>query len=139
MDPKLYSGRFQQISSKKILVIDNDPVFGQAFKCALERVHFSVNLQQDADNALQLLQNQSYDLIILDSFWESTNAEALVTSIRNNCATPIVVYAAAGFGDIANKCRKAGAAAYLVKNSKDISSLLVNIIAFTSTPVEQRV
>ncbi|RAJ79918.1 response regulator receiver domain-containing protein [Chitinophaga dinghuensis] len=139
MDPALYSGRFQQISSKNVLVIDSDVVFGQAFKSALERVHFSVNLQQDADSALQLLHHHNYDLIILDSFWDPTSVEELVASIRNRCSAPIIVYATAGIGEIANKCRKAGAAAYLVKNSKDIPSLLVKIIALTSTQVEHRV
>ncbi|MBV8253798.1 MAG: response regulator [Chitinophaga sp.] len=139
MDPARYTGRFQEISSKNVLVIDSDVVFGQSLKSALERVHFGVNLQQDADLALQQLQHHSYDLIILDSFWNHATVDSLVTTIRNTCEAIVIVCATIGFAEVANRCRKAGAAAYLVKNSNDISSLLVNIIAHTSTQVAHRV
>jgi CheY-like chemotaxis protein len=52
--------------AKRILFIDDEPEFVRPQVTALDEVGYTVTLETDPDEALGLLQEQEFDLIILD-------------------------------------------------------------------------
>jgi two-component system, OmpR family, alkaline phosphatase synthesis response regulator PhoP len=51
---------------KRLLIIDDDPDFVEGIKSILDAAGYSVDVAYNPKNGLQALQDQSYDLLLLD-------------------------------------------------------------------------
>lgn len=76
---------------KKLLIVDDDPEFGQALKSALIQENVHVDLVHSGLDALQSLQHFQFDLILLDwNLPDITGLEVCKKYRANGGTTPII-------------------------------------------------
>jgi CheY-like chemotaxis protein len=83
----------QTAANSNILVVDDEPIARRAVTHALERAKLKSTAVDDASAALQMLQNNSYDLVFLDVDMPQMNGHELCSKLRampSHKFTPVV-------------------------------------------------
>jgi CheY-like chemotaxis protein len=77
----------------RVLIVDNDPVSNRALAISLGRMHLRTTTVTDSAEALQRLQRESFDLILLDIDMPGMDGLALCEKLRalpQHRTTPVV-------------------------------------------------
>lgn len=113
---------------KNILIVDDDKSILNIFTRILQRQGYNTDTAETGQEAMEKLQNQRYDLALVDVKLPDTNGTDLIAKMHAGNSDTILI-AVTGFPslDDANRVIDRGAAAYLVKPVK--SEELVRIIA----------
>jgi DNA-binding response OmpR family regulator len=78
----------------KILVVDDDEKIKKLISIYLENEGFSTTLANDAEEALELLKDEDFDLIILDIMLPKINGIEACIKIREERTLPIIMLSA---------------------------------------------
>lgn len=78
----------------RILIIDDEADIAETIAFALRRADCTSDIAPDGRSALIALQNQSYDLIILDVGLPDHDGFALLKHLRTQSATPVIMLTA---------------------------------------------
>lgn len=107
---------------KKILLIDDERSIRRTFKFFLEKEGFYVVASEDAIQALEILQNKKFDLIITDCIMPKMNGLDLVNKLQmDNIHIPVIVMTGEPSAENQAAAFKENAMKYLLKPiSKDI-------------------
>ncbi len=101
---------------QNILVIDDDPDIGRMIQMILEHNGYEVSVLESAENAEEILRNNSIDLVILDMLLSGANGIDLVAGFKNDTAIAhIPVMMMSAHPDAKQICIKAGADDYISK------------------------
>ena len=112
------------MSEYTILSIDDDPSTRVLFEMMLSRAGFDVVQAEDADEAVQKLQEIEPDLIMTDlDMPVMTGIEMLRQLRRTDLVTPVVVMTSRESADSRKEALDSGANAYLVKSRDAAQSL----------------
>lgn len=113
---------------KSILIIDDDKYIQQIFTRILRKQGYHTESAETGQEAVEKLQNQKYDLALIDVKLPDTNGTDLISRIHATHPNMIKI-AITGFPSLedAAKVIDRGASAYLVKPVK--SEELIRIIA----------
>jgi len=113
---------------KSILIIDDDKSILNIFTRILQKQGYNTDTAETGQEAMEKLQDQRYDLALIDIKLPDTNGTDLLAKMHTTHPNMIKI-AITGFPSIedATKVIDRGAAAYLVKPVK--SEELVRIIA----------
>ncbi len=103
---------------KRVLIVDDDPLLCKLFATALEKHGYTAYIAYSGPGALEFLDSQPVDLIVLDIMMADMDGIDVISHIRRNPAylrLPVVVLSARA--DLASKQRGlvAGATDYLIK------------------------
>ena len=98
-----------------ILVIDDDDRLRQLIKDFLKKNNFKVSVSQDAINAVKLLNEFIFDLIVLDVMMPEKTGIELMNELGSEFKTPILLLTALDQIDDKIKGFKSGADDYLTK------------------------
>lgn len=103
------------VEGKKILIIEDDPEISKLLSIILTKVGMNSVLAYSGTEGLLQLQNNRFDLILLDLMLPGKSGEELIKQIRENSMIPIIVISAKM--DIENKVQvlKMGADDYITK------------------------
>jgi DNA-binding NtrC family response regulator len=113
--------------NEHILVVDDDKAFRVATKTLLEDEHYRVSCVANGEEALQGVENESYDLVLSDMVMGKMSGIGLLKELK--CRAPEVpVIMVTGFASIetAVEAMRLGAADYLTKPSNN-DELLIKI------------
>ncbi|HEX5481312.1 MAG TPA: sigma-54 dependent transcriptional regulator, partial [Terriglobia bacterium] len=100
----------------KILVVDDDPSLRRVLEVQLEQEGYGAASAESAQQALSMLQLQSYDLVIADLKMPEFSGIALLRQLRSQYPeTIIIILTAFGTVETAVEAMKAGAYDYLTK------------------------
>ena len=115
---------------KRILVVDDSITTRALEKSILEGAGYDVSLAVDGEDALRVLGERAFDLVVTDVEMPRLGGLELTSAIRRSTRlkdVPVVLVT--GLGDDAAKARgvEAGADAYLVKSGFDQRALLDTI------------
>ena len=80
----------------KILITDDDLELCQLLKEYLEHEGMSVSLSHDGQSAIETLQQESFDILILDVMMPHLNGFETLSSIRKNNQIPVIMLTAKG-------------------------------------------
>lgn len=69
-------------SSRKILVVEDDPALANFLKRGLHSQQYAVDVQHDGETALQILNSTSWDLLLLDLTLPDLDGLALLDRLR---------------------------------------------------------
>lgn len=84
-------------TSRKLLVVDDDPKLRELLRRYLSENQFEVSVAQDAPAMNRLLQRERFDLIVLDLMLPGEDGLSIVRRLRAaNDRTPIIVLTARG-------------------------------------------
>ena len=81
---------------KNILIVDDDLRLRELLKDYLTEKKLDVYVSDDFDNASEIIQYFIFDLIILDRMMPSGDGIKLVSTIKQNSKTPVVMLTAMG-------------------------------------------
>lgn len=122
---------------KKILVVEDDQFLREFYEELLHSEGYMTDSASDGQVALQKIQNNQYDLILLDIMLPKLNGVQILTELRLNPAkspqTPIVVLTNLGQDEVVRSCFELGAAGYLIKASLDPDQVLTEINNYLKT------
>jgi nitrogen regulation protein NR(I) len=101
---------------KNILIVDDDPVLSRSLKKALTRSGYSVETCERGIEAIDIIKNGLFNLILLDNRLPDISGLDLLRHIRNSHnKLPVIVMTAFGTEDTAIEAMKLGAYDYIVK------------------------
>lgn len=122
---------------KKILIIDDDPVFAKICESLLHGAEFLVESASDAEMAFERLRNNPPDLVLLDLFMGKINGVQILKQIRTHSttqATPVIALSSASTSRLVEAAWNAGANRFLAKDHFDPDRFLQLIRATLETP-----
>src|SRR5512138_410704 len=96
--------------STSILVVDDDPDIGIMIKMMLEYKGYRVSVATRADEAEEMLQEETFDLLIMDMLLSGANGIDLCSALKKNPGTaqlPVMMISA--HPNAKEICMKAGA------------------------------
>jgi PAS domain S-box-containing protein len=120
----------------KILLVDDDEVDRMAFKRAVSKSGMPVQLtfRENAGEAVNVLQKESFDVIFLDYLLPAVDGHALLVRIRElKINTPVIILTSQGDEKVAVQMLKSGAADYMTKDiltPEGLSLAIRNAIRF---------
>ena len=79
---------------KKILVIEDEKDIQNIIKAFLENAEYKVETADDGLDAINLIQNNNYDLILLDIMLPKVDGFTICEMIRKNSNVPIIILTA---------------------------------------------
>ena len=101
-----------------VLVVEDDPMVAQLHEHYLSQIKgFELcDMVRNGEEALRLLQNKSYDLLILDVFMPSMDGLQLLAKIRENgFDVDVIIVSAANDKDKIKQALRLGAVDYIIK------------------------
>ncbi|MBK8900929.1 MAG: hybrid sensor histidine kinase/response regulator [Anaerolineaceae bacterium] len=101
-----------------ILVVDDNAVIRQILKLSLEQNQHRVTLASNGQEAIELMEKHSYDLVLLDIIMPKMNGFQVLeymTQVPELAQIPVIVISADSQIDNAIRCIQLGAEDYLVK------------------------
>lgn len=100
---------------KKILIVEDDPEINVLLSAILKKSNMKSTSAYSGTEAELLLENNTYDLILIDLMLPGISGEALINEIRKNSSVPVIVISAKV--DVAHKIDmlKSGADDYITK------------------------
>lgn len=113
--------------NKHLLFIDPNPVLLQQFTQYFQTESFIVTTANTGDSALSRIKNQTFDVIILELMIQKPHGFDLLTTIRNQVKTPLIILTARKDEVDQLLAFEMGADDYLQKPC-DISELFMRII-----------
>jgi DNA-binding response OmpR family regulator len=103
------------MNKENILVVDDDPKMIKLLQANLKARGYSVSIARDGDEAIELIEKELPDLIILDILMPRLDGREICRRLREWSDIPILVISALGqVGDKVN-CLELGADDYLSK------------------------
>jgi two-component sensor histidine kinase len=117
----------------RILHIDDDLALAQLLKRKLGRRNCVVLHQSDADAAVLTLQQETFDVVILDHYLENTTGHDVLAQMRQLAIdVPVIYITGSNEARVAIDALKAGAADYVIKSvDEDFFDLLEDAIRQT--------
>lgn len=79
---------------KRILVVDDEKDIQNIIKAFLENAEYKVETADDGLDAINLIQNNNYDLILLDIMLPKVDGFTICEMIRKNSDVPIIILTA---------------------------------------------
>ncbi len=99
-----------------ILVVEDDPLGGRFVRDAIQRLGYEVTLVRDGASALELVQKQSFALVLTDLKMEGVNGMDVLCGVKKlHPETEVVIMTAYGTIDNAVEAMKKGAFDYITK------------------------
>jgi len=119
----------------KILLVEDQLINQKLMKSVLEKGGYEVTPANDGESALNLLKDNSYDIILLDIQMPEVNGYEVAIRLREmeketGTYTPIIAMTANSFAGDREKCLAAGMDDYIPKplNMSDIHGRIETVI-----------
>ncbi len=123
--------------STRVLIVEDNDVNREMGKLLLEKFGCHVDEAADGSEAIEMVKNQTYDIVFMDCQMQRIDGYEASTSIRNsedkNSHLPIVALTAHALESSREKCIKAGMDDFISKpiTPKDLLSMLIKYVAHT--------
>ncbi|MBX2829222.1 MAG: response regulator [Flavobacteriaceae bacterium] len=121
------------LDSMHVLVVDDNRINQKITQKILETRHFQCSLANDGLEAIQLAENNTYDLILMDIHMPNMNGVEATQIIRKfDTVTPIVALTAVEIAEIRKEVMEAGMNDIILK-PYDVSQFLTTILRNVNT------
>ncbi len=112
----------------RVLIVDDDAPLRLSARVSLQRKGFSVEIQDSGEGAIELLKQNSYDVIVLDYDMPGmTGLNVMQWMLEEKNDTPVVMLTGAGSEGIAVEAMKLGAYDYIRKEHIELEHLAIII------------
>ena len=116
-------------SSKKILIVDDEPEMRVALETTLQRENYQLVCAEDGKQAMEQFESQLFDLVLTDVRMPKLNGLELLREVKGRSPqTPVVMMTAYGTIDNAVEAMKEGAFDYLIKGSGFSADVLISTV-----------
>ena len=112
---------------KKILLVEDDPTLGEVLNLQLEMNGYEVNLLRFPDQAVKNIQENEFDLVIMDKLLNGIDGTLVCAAIRNTeKISEIPILMMSGYDGAREDCIAAGANNFIAKPF-EVSNFLESI------------
>ena len=111
---------------KKILIVEDDDLITQMYRASLATAKLDIQLERDGESGWTVIQNNHFDLIILDFMMPKLNGLEVLHKIRSDERLkniPVIIMSSLSGEADKKRAMDAGATAYWVKSE-------VNMVEF---------
>lgn len=118
------------MSDKKvrILVIEDEHAMANALRSKLSRAGFMTNIVTDGKKAIEELQTNSYDLILLDILMPAVDGWDVLKKIsENKINTPVIITSNLSREEDIVKAKELGAEDFWVKSDTTLSDIVLRL------------
>ena len=118
---------------KRILLVEDDRFLRKAAEATLRRHGFTVCTAADGEEALQRMQAEIPDLVLLDLIMPKLQGFEVLRIMKQNPATkqiPVVVLSNLGQESDVQQALQGGAIAYLIKANLSLQDLVTQVKKF---------
>jgi CheY-like chemotaxis protein len=113
---------------KEILVAEDERPISKALELKLIKEGFDVKAVYDGEEAMESLEKEKFDLILLDIIMPKMNGFQVMEKIRDKKMNiPIVVTSNLSQDDDIKKAKDLGAKAFLIKSDTPLSKIIETI------------
>ena len=118
----------------RVLLVDDDRQTRLKLARNLESDGYAVSSAEGGRQALDMLESESFDLIILDILMPEVDGFAVLSEVKANPALreiPVVMISAVDDAESMERCRQMGAVEYLVKpvSAEDLRACVSGVLA----------
>ena len=118
----------------RILLVDDDRQTRLKLSRNLESEGYTVGVAQGGRQALDMLESELFDLIILDILMPEVDGFTVLSQVKATPALreiPVVVISAVDDPESIEKCRQLGAAEYLIKpvSAENLNACVSTVLA----------
>src|SRR6185436_2846483 len=118
------------LSGKRILLAEDDPILRRAAHAILKRHGFEVVTATDGEEALALSKTANLDLMLLDLIMPKVQGFEVLRAVKSDPATrdiPVLVISNLGQESDVQQVMKDGAAGYLIKSNLSLEELVQQV------------
>lgn len=119
---------------KKVLVAEDDKFLANAYRVKLEKAGFELKIAVNGEEAMQILQSFTPDVIVLDLVMPGKDGFATLFELKQNEKwknIPVLVATNLGQKEDIDRATKLGAADYVIKSNMTMTSLVEKINALS--------
>ncbi len=111
-----HSEKKQDGPGRRILVVDDEPGFREILRACVEGRRCEVETARDAAEAMALLEQRHYDLVVTDIVMPGLSGLNLLEKVRTMCpGTAVIITTGFGTVETAVYAMKRGAADFILK------------------------
>ena len=112
------------IPSLHVLIVDDDNLYCALLKKTLTQFGHSVVISNSGEEAFSQLQNEPFDVVLLDFKMKDTNGiNVLQWMYGKKMDTPVILITSYGTDEVFEEACKWGAKDYFIKSKSDMSQL----------------
>jgi DNA-binding response OmpR family regulator len=116
------------VEHKKILVVDDEKPLAKALDLKLTHEGFEAKVAFDGEEALALLEQEKFDLIILDIMMPKVDGFGVMAELKKRgIMTPVIVSSNLSQGEDVEKLKSAGAIDYYIKSDVPIAEVVERV------------
>ncbi len=121
------------MEKKRILVAEDERPIAKAMELKLNHSGFDTRVAFDGEEALKILETETFDLILLDLVMPKMNGFQTLEEIkRRGIETPVVISSNLSQEEDLQKARDLGAVDFLIKSDTQISEIIERIKEYVS-------
>ena len=110
---------------KKILIVEDEKPLAKALELKLTHAGFIISVCLNGEEALSLIAENQYDLILLDLIMPKVNGFSVLQKIKEqNINTPVIVSSNLSQAEDINKAKDLGALQYFVKSNTSLAQII---------------
>lgn len=115
-------------NAKHILVVDDEEALAQGMSIKLTSAGFTVTTAANGQEALELCQQSSFDLILLDLMMPKVDGFAVLTELKKiNYPAPVIVTSNLNQQTDIEETERLGAVEYLVKSQRSLEEIVERV------------
>jgi DNA-binding response OmpR family regulator len=121
--------------SKKVLVVEDEEMIAKPLSMKLGFAGFEVKNAADGQQALDILAQEKFDLILLDLLMPNVDGFSVLTELRNrHNPTPVIVATNLNQPADVSRVFELGCSNYYVKSDTTLDQIVANAKEVTSAP-----
>lgn len=115
--------------SKKILIIEDEKTLARALELKLSRADFNVRVVYNGEDGLNLLEKETFDLILLDLIMPKMDGFGVLRRlVELQIKTPVIVLSNLSQENDAKKTKEFGAKDFFIKSNTPISTIAEKVV-----------
>jgi len=116
--------------SKKVLIVEDEKPLAQALYLKLKKNNIESEIAYNGEEALEILEKQSFDLILLDLIMPQMDGFAMLEELKKKgIKTPVVVTSNLGQEEDIKRVMEMGVKEYIIKSNTPIVEIVNKVKA----------
>lgn len=116
---------------KKLLIAEDERAIARALKLKLNKSGFEVELANNGEEALTMLKDKKFDLLLLDIMMPKVDGFSVMEEMKKRKdKTPIIVLSNLSQEDDAKRAEELGAVDFVIKSNTPLTEIIAKINKF---------
>jgi DNA-binding response OmpR family regulator len=117
--------------AKRILIVEDEKPLAHALDLKLKSSGFDVDVAPNGDEALSMLKDGTYDLVLMDIMMPKRDGFSVLQEMKNiKDNTPVFVMSNLGQEEDVKHAENLGVKGYIVKSNTPLAQIVERITAF---------